>query len=69
MTDETKGFSLPAGSFDYDKLKEVTGKAAKNGDAAKMAAAIETARVPAHPEQPKDPAPGAETAKPEEKGK
>lgn len=52
MTDESNGtgVSLGSGSYDYDKLKKATDAAAKKGDLDAMAAAIESARVPAHPE-------------------
>ena len=62
MTDESAGtgFSLGTGSYDYDALKKATDAAAKKGDAEAMAAAIESARVPAHPPEQQDEAPAPE---------
>ena len=62
MTDESTsaGFSLGAGSYDYDALRKATDAAAKKGDAEAMAAAIESARVPAHEEAKQDEAPATD---------
>ena len=56
------GFSLGAGSYDYDALMRGVDAALKEGDPGAMATAIESARVPAHPpEQPAAPVAEKET--------